>query len=90
MNDPVLEALRSLPTPSPPPVEQLLARAFPDGLVRRPRVSVAVLAAASISTASLPLILPGSQQAHVWGEGLVRRGEQWSSAVVEILGEDQR
>jgi len=76
------EALRALPTPAPPPADLLLARAFPEDTAPA-RLPALAYAAAALAVASLPVWLPGSRAAHLWHEGVVRRGVELTGAVLD-------
>lgn len=75
-------ALRALPTPEPPPVEALLARAFPEGARTTGAAPPFAFAAAALAAASLPVWLPASPEAHAWNEGVARRGVEVSTALL--------
>ena len=83
-------ALGELPTPAPPPVEALLARAFPPGAsVDRRHLPAFVLATATVAASSLPILLPANEESRAWAEGLSRRGIELSTALIERFGKDR-
>ena len=81
----LVSALRNLPTPEPPPVEGLLERAFPEEAPTAGGLPAFALAAAVLATASLPVWLPASPQAHAWREGLAQRGVELSTGLLARL-----
>jgi hypothetical protein len=92
-DDELIGALRRRPVPVPPPVDGLLARAFPEPAPGSPtparrHLPAPAFAAAALLAAALPLVLPTSDATRAWGDGLARRGLEFSTAVLEHFGKE--